>query len=307
VRNIVPRGHRNLDWATTAALLADRLVAPLVLLDGKGRIWLCNAAMEELLGRPRLELLGRNWVDEVVSPEDADAVHVRLKEALTGAIKRCDCPANLHSGSALITFETTAVGNGADAAVLATAIAVKRPTQEIDQHGVTDLQYEISTAVNDFGRICRVRGGDAPLADKLVGARCFAAIHQRQEPCVGCPALVPDGNSRKTSVVASGRDDAPFAVVTAEPSTNGTRAMTAHFFGPSVARGLMRARMHALAEAAGLSAREREVLSLLLLGRSYAEIGSALGIGERTVKYHQTNILEKLGADSRVDLMRLFF
>jgi DNA-binding CsgD family transcriptional regulator len=69
----------------------------------------------------------------------------------------------------------------------------------------------------------------------------------------------------------------------------------------------MRARLQALAEAGGLSAREREALSLLLLGRSYREIGRVLGVGERTVKYHQTNILEKLGADSRIDLMRLFF
>jgi DNA-binding CsgD family transcriptional regulator len=82
---------------------------------------------------------------------------------------------------------------------------------------------------------------------------------------------------------------------------------TAHFVGPSVTTGLMRARVQSLAEAGGLSAREREVLNLLLLGRTYREIGHALGIGERTVKYHQGNILEKLGADSRLDLVRLFF
>jgi DNA-binding NarL/FixJ family response regulator len=58
---------------------------------------------------------------------------------------------------------------------------------------------------------------------------------------------------------------------------------------------------------AGLSARERAVLDLLLLGRNHAEIGSVLGISARTAKFHQANILKKLGADSRADLPRLLW
>jgi len=41
------------------------------------------------------------------------------------------------------------------------------------------------------------------------------------------------------------------------------------------------------------------------MGRQLADIATALGISLRTVKYHQANILRKLRADSRVDLMRL--
>lgn len=55
-----------------------------------------------------------------------------------------------------------------------------------------------------------------------------------------------------------------------------------------------------------LTEREREILDLLLLGRNHLEIGAALGISPRTSKFHQGNVLEKLGADSRLDLMRLF-
>lgn len=58
--------------------------------------------------------------------------------------------------------------------------------------------------------------------------------------------------------------------------------------------------------AAGLTAREREVLELLLLGRTHEDIAVALGISERTSKFHQANLLEKLGAESRMDLLRLF-
>jgi DNA-binding NarL/FixJ family response regulator len=69
---------------------------------------------------------------------------------------------------------------------------------------------------------------------------------------------------------------------------------------------MLRERREQLVAEAALSAREREVLDLLLLGRSHEEIGAALGIAIRTSKFHQGNILKKLGADSRVDLPRLF-
>jgi DNA-binding NarL/FixJ family response regulator len=57
---------------------------------------------------------------------------------------------------------------------------------------------------------------------------------------------------------------------------------------------------------AGLTSREREVLELLLLGRTHEDIALVLGISERTSKFHQANLLAKLGAESRLDLMRLF-
>lgn len=69
---------------------------------------------------------------------------------------------------------------------------------------------------------------------------------------------------------------------------------------------LMRKRRERLIEEAGLSQRERQVLELLLLGRTHKEIALTLGISERTSKFHQGRLLEKLGADSRVDLTRLF-
>jgi DNA-binding CsgD family transcriptional regulator len=55
----------------------------------------------------------------------------------------------------------------------------------------------------------------------------------------------------------------------------------------------------------GLSRREQEVLHLLVLGRSTAEIGVALHITPRTARFHQTNVLDKIGAESRLDVIRL--
>ena len=69
---------------------------------------------------------------------------------------------------------------------------------------------------------------------------------------------------------------------------------------------MLRTRRDQLAEDANLTEREVEVLDLLLLGRTLADIGTVLGISPRTAKFHQANLLEKLGADSRMDLLRLF-
>jgi DNA-binding CsgD family transcriptional regulator len=64
-------------------------------------------------------------------------------------------------------------------------------------------------------------------------------------------------------------------------------------------------RVAQLVRSAALSPREQEVLQLLLLGRNCADIGIALRITARTARFHQTNLLDKLGAESRHDLVRL--
>ena len=55
----------------------------------------------------------------------------------------------------------------------------------------------------------------------------------------------------------------------------------------------------------GLSAREIEVLKLLALGLSNAEIAARLVLSQRTVDHHVSHILDKTGASSRLDAVRL--
>ena len=50
-----------------------------------------------------------------------------------------------------------------------------------------------------------------------------------------------------------------------------------------------------------LTEREREVLTLVVEGLSNAAIAEALSVTERTVEYHVTNILGKLGVESRLE------
>lgn len=51
-----------------------------------------------------------------------------------------------------------------------------------------------------------------------------------------------------------------------------------------------------------LTARERQVLNLILLARSNREIAHELGIEERTVKAHVGRLMRKTGAENRIDL-----
>lgn len=51
-----------------------------------------------------------------------------------------------------------------------------------------------------------------------------------------------------------------------------------------------------------VTAREREVLELILLARSNREIARQLGIEERTVKAHVGRLMRKTGSDNRIEL-----
>lgn len=59
---------------------------------------------------------------------------------------------------------------------------------------------------------------------------------------------------------------------------------------------------HALSKLA-LTARESQILHLLIRRLSNAEIGEIVGIAERTVRHHVTNILGKLSVTDRNGLL----
>lgn len=60
-----------------------------------------------------------------------------------------------------------------------------------------------------------------------------------------------------------------------------------------------------LARKGRLTAREQQVLSLILDGRRNTEIAPELDISVHTVKYHARNVLAKLGLESRLELFRV--
>jgi FixJ family two-component response regulator len=54
-----------------------------------------------------------------------------------------------------------------------------------------------------------------------------------------------------------------------------------------------------------LTAREREVVALVVMGRLNKQTAAEIGISEITVKVHRHNAMQKMGAKSLVDLVRM--
>lgn len=69
--------------------------------------------------------------------------------------------------------------------------------------------------------------------------------------------------------------------------------------------GDMRDRHHASPPSPGLTNRERDVLSLAVEGLTNKAIARRLGISHRTVEVHRTRIMQKTGATSLLELVRL--
>jgi two-component system NarL family response regulator len=77
------------------------------------------------------------------------------------------------------------------------------------------------------------------------------------------------------------------------------RAIQTVAAGQSYLDPRLASRVLAISSGPRLTTREREVLRLVAAGKSNKEIASALGVTERTVKFHVTSILTKLVADNR--------
>ena len=109
--------------------------------------------------------------------------------------------------------------------------------------------------------------------------------------------LTPVSQAHRERALASARSrlgDAGFAAVSAEGARMGLEQAAAEGF----------AALHGVHEvpAAGevsLTRRERQVLALLVEGKSDREIGAALELSPRTVGVHVSNLLGKLGVESR--------
>jgi len=91
------------------------------------------------------------------------------------------------------------------------------------------------------------------------------------------------------------KDEPPGAVLRAVRAV----AEGGTWFSSAIGERLNRRRATAAEGLPVLSPREMEVLRMVKEGRTDREMGDALGVSERTVRYHLTGVFNKLGVGSR--------
>jgi two-component system response regulator DegU len=96
------------------------------------------------------------------------------------------------------------------------------------------------------------------------------------------------------------KEEAPEAIVAA---VRGAAQGEAGWLSQSVAQKVMRHLHGAAEETCPLTEREMDVLQLLAKGWTNARIAKELTISERTVGFHVGNLLQKMQADSRTEVV----
>jgi DNA-binding NarL/FixJ family response regulator len=200
---------------------------------------------------------------------------------------------------------------------------------------------EVTTAdsVDEAYRVIEAQPFDAAIVDyhlvDQTGLSIIAKLRSGQRPC--CALMITGDvyhHERGVEAIAAGADDfliKPFiiedlitAVAKTIQQTRQWRARLTKTQGKGQEGGAgdvlrdpegidqiglpnYRACVDELVRLGNLSMRERQVLEQILLGKKNREAGAAIGVTERTVKYHMAGILKKIGVRSRNELVRMLF
>jgi DNA-binding CsgD family transcriptional regulator len=285
--------ERTIQWRTLAAEIAASSETPLCVLDHEGRIALHNEAFRARLGTPGQAPPDEAFWEHIASGGWAasDDCRACLHDALDGVKRRCA----LRRGPEVVHLELAPVGEGG--AVLVTVPAAPQCEES--------LVYEIDTTPERFGAVLQIWPGTRPVT-ATPGEPCHRALRDAGEPCPGCPAQrVGPGRELARAFIRRPGPSLRFDQVVARRIAPGRVRVRVRDLDEADQGQLLRARIEAIAADARLSERERHVLDAVVRGHDNRAIAADLGIAERTVKFHQTNMLQKLGLDSRADLIRL--
>lgn len=222
---------------------------------------------------------------------------------MSGALRKLEVEVATRDGTAVALFDTRPIGNSGESAVLLVLehLAPREP-QEATADYDYDYDYEVRDIKSGGFRLARLRKASVEVASKR--GRCHEVLHGRSTPCEGCPLLQRTAASGE-SVMAYTSSPHDYVLTTSTPLGDDGARVSVRRLSLASFSAMVQARLDELAARARLSARERSIFGFLMDGRAVDEIATELDIKPRTVKFHQANVLQKLGADSRTDLMRL--
>lgn len=290
-------------WRAVATRVAGYTDVPLIVLGRDGHIHLASQSAARMLGTTVAELVGTSVAALCPTPDAAEQALRALRALPDDGPQALDLQLRSDAGRVMhVALRGDLVGDR-ETRVLVASVTLTRVEPVIPAAMTSHL--EISTRRDGFGvirHVWRDDGGDAKVER---GLRCHEWMEQAGMPCTGsCPVMeLPPSSPSVTMVRTKATGEA--MLFTARLTGEGTATLSVQPLPPEVLDDLAHAKRDRLIAKAGLSGREREVLDLLLLGRSHEDIAQLTGIGVRTVKFHQGRLLAKLGAESRFDLMRL--
>jgi DNA-binding CsgD family transcriptional regulator len=306
----VPTDDAELEWKFLARSLLDLCGSAAALLDGHGRIRAANRALEELTEASPGALIDRRLDDLGGSEAAAATTRTTIAAALEGATAPFEIDLTTTSSrSLLLQVKPQLVGLPGRPALLLKVVGWRVAPKGGLPRYVGGDHYELSSRFEDFGVLLNVwsAAGRGSRGD-LLGERCHRALHELEAPCAGCPAFLqqpPPVAGLAMVVIPRSTTQLRLDVVQVRVLSPTSIAVSVWQVGEALLSQLINGKLRAMAERRGLSARECTVLEFLVLGRSNDEIATHLGVSERTVKYYKRSVLQKLGAESKYDLMRL--
>lgn len=286
------------DWTAVAQGVADVVERPVFGVDATGRIVLVNGALERMVGWRRDEVLGRCWTASIIAPApDAPDALVGI---LRGDVRTSRLVLRSSTGARrVVTVGVRTIGLDDARAVIVVIEAVERLAVTPSSPGKDDWM-EVSMRAEDRGVVVR-----APSAT-LIGKQCSDAVTVRASACDRCPVRKPqEGPPTAGHTLVHNCTDGRLMMVRTRRTEVDTVIVWHELLEGLTAADVARGQLDDLADHHQLSTREREVLDHLMLGASLDHIAQALGISARTVKFHQANLLDKLGLVSRCELPRM--
>ncbi len=181
-----------------------------------------------------------------------------------------------------------------------------------DHHIVRQALVALLKTVKDFAVVAEASNGDEALRDfdlylpdvtlmdlrmpKMGGVEAITAIRQKHPAARVIVLTTFDGDEDIFRALQAGAKGYLLKGMFSEELIDAIRAVHA---GRSRLPAVVAERLADRMGGPGLTARELEVLRLVVAGRSNKEIASELFISEATVKTHINNLLSKLGVSDR--------
>jgi len=169
------------------------------------------------------------------------------------------------------------------------------------------VSYRVQlTPASKRGRLLRVHAAGAAIPRSTFGNMpCWQFLQNRSTPCARCPVFgdTPPAE-RQGGWTILDNTDGSYQLLQANLADDAAEVLLLRLSAALLGL-LCRDKLRRIAQGARLSQQELRVLEQMAEGFQTKEIASQLHISTRTVKFHGMNLLRKLGAESRIGLLKL--